>query len=81
MPNLSAAMRTKEQILALLENPGVIAVVRAKSAEQVVPLTETLIEAGFRAVEITMTTPNALDGIRQAAARLRKSRPLAWARS
>ena len=72
MPNLSAAMRTKEQILALLENPGVIAVVRAKSAEQVVPLTETLIEAGFRAVEITMTTPNALDGIRQAAARFAK---------
>ena len=72
MPNLSAAMRTKEQILALLENPGVIAVVRAKSAEQVVPLTETLIEAGFRAVEITMTTPNALDGIRQAAARFSK---------
>jgi len=62
-------MRTKEQIFTFIESPGVVAVVRAKSAEQVVPLSEALIEAGFRAVEITMTTPNALDGIKQASNR------------
>jgi 2-dehydro-3-deoxyphosphogluconate aldolase/(4S)-4-hydroxy-2-oxoglutarate aldolase len=65
-------MRTKEQIFTFLETPGVIAVVRAKSLEQVIPLSEALIEAGFRAIEITMTTPNALEGIRQAANRFEK---------
>ena len=65
-------MRTKEQILAMLENPGVIAVVRAKSAEQVRPLSEALIDAGFRAIEITMTTPNALEAIREASAQFSK---------
>ncbi|HEX7859258.1 MAG TPA: bifunctional 4-hydroxy-2-oxoglutarate aldolase/2-dehydro-3-deoxy-phosphogluconate aldolase [Verrucomicrobiae bacterium] len=62
-------MRTKEQIFTFIERPGVVAVVRAKSAEQVLPLSEALINAGFRAIEITMTTPNALDGIRQASSR------------
>jgi 2-dehydro-3-deoxyphosphogluconate aldolase/(4S)-4-hydroxy-2-oxoglutarate aldolase len=65
-------MRTKEQIFTFLETPGVIAVVRARSLEQVIPLSEALIEAGFRAIEITMTTPNALEGIRQAANRFEK---------
>lgn len=62
-------MRTKEQIFTYIESPGVVAVVRAKSAEQVLPLSEALLEAGFRAIEITMTTPNALEGIRQASSR------------
>jgi 2-dehydro-3-deoxyphosphogluconate aldolase / (4S)-4-hydroxy-2-oxoglutarate aldolase len=62
-------MRTKEQIFAMLENPGVIAVVRAKSAEQVLPLTQALIDGGFRAIEVTMTTPNAFEAIRRASAR------------
>lgn len=44
-------------------NPGVIAVVRARSGEQVLPLTQALIEGGILAIEITMTTPNALEGI------------------
>ena len=66
-------MRTKEQILAMLENPGVIAVVRAKSAEQVLPLTEALLDAGVRAVDITRTTPNALYGIGKASAKVSKT--------
>ena len=65
-------MRTKEQIFTFLETPGVVAVVRARSLEQVLPLSEALIEAGFRAIEITMTTPNALEGIRQASNRFEK---------
>lgn len=62
-------MRTKEQIFEMLETPGVIAVVRAKSADQVLPITEALISGGFRAIEVTMTTPNAIEAIRRAAAR------------
>lgn len=60
-------MRSKQDILTALTKPGIIAVVRALSAEQVLPLTEALLAGGIRAVEVTMTTPNALEAIAQAA--------------
>ena len=47
----------------MLLEPGIIAVVRARGAEQIVPLAVALIEGGVRAVEITMTTPGALETI------------------
>src|SRR5436190_16455008 len=59
-------MRTKEQICAALSQPGIIAVVRARSAEQVIPLSEALLAGGVIAIEITMTTPNAIAAIREA---------------
>jgi len=59
-------MRTKPEIISLLTNPGIIAVVRAQRAEQVIPLSEALIAGGVIAIEITMTTPNAIEAIRQA---------------
>jgi 2-dehydro-3-deoxyphosphogluconate aldolase/(4S)-4-hydroxy-2-oxoglutarate aldolase len=62
-------MRSKEQITRALENPGVIAVIRAKSPEQVLPLAESLLQGGIIAIEITMTTPNAIEAIRDASAK------------
>jgi 2-dehydro-3-deoxyphosphogluconate aldolase/(4S)-4-hydroxy-2-oxoglutarate aldolase len=59
-------MRTKFEVLAALEKPGLIAVVRARSSEQVLPLTEALLRGGIVAVEITLTTPNAIEAIRAA---------------
>jgi 2-dehydro-3-deoxyphosphogluconate aldolase/(4S)-4-hydroxy-2-oxoglutarate aldolase len=59
-------MRSKSEIENLLTHPGVVAVVRARSADQVPPLAEALIGNGVPAVEITMSTPNALDAIRRA---------------
>src|SRR5437763_6469748 len=59
-------MRTKSEIISLLTNPGIIAVVRAPKAEQVLPLSEALIAGGVIAVEITTTTPNAVEAIRKA---------------
>lgn len=59
-------MRSKSDIAALLTNPGIIAVVRAKSSDQILPLTEALLAGGVIAIEITMTTPNAIEAIRQA---------------
>lgn len=50
----------------MLTNPGVIAVVRARSREQVLPLAEALLHGGIQAIEITMTTPNALKAIEDA---------------
>jgi 2-dehydro-3-deoxyphosphogluconate aldolase/(4S)-4-hydroxy-2-oxoglutarate aldolase len=63
-------MRTKAEIISLLTNPGIIAVVRARSAEQVLPLSEALLAGGVLAVEITMTTPNAIAAIREASQKL-----------
>jgi 2-dehydro-3-deoxyphosphogluconate aldolase/(4S)-4-hydroxy-2-oxoglutarate aldolase len=63
-------MRTKAEIIALLTNPGIIAVVRAQKAEQVIPLSEALIAGGVIAIEITMTTPNAIDAIRGASQKM-----------
>ena len=59
-------MRTKTEIISLLINPGIIAIVRTQQAAQVVPLFEALIAGGIKAIEITMTTPNALAAIREA---------------
>jgi 2-dehydro-3-deoxyphosphogluconate aldolase/(4S)-4-hydroxy-2-oxoglutarate aldolase len=59
-------MRTKAEIISLLKKPGIIAVVRAQKAEQVLPLSEALIAGGVIAIEITMTTPNAIEAIREA---------------
>jgi 2-dehydro-3-deoxyphosphogluconate aldolase/(4S)-4-hydroxy-2-oxoglutarate aldolase len=63
-------MRTKPDIISLLTNPGIIAVVRAQQASQVLPLSEALIAGGVRVIEITMTTPNALEAIREAREKL-----------
>jgi 2-dehydro-3-deoxyphosphogluconate aldolase / (4S)-4-hydroxy-2-oxoglutarate aldolase len=59
-------IRSRSEIISLLTNPGIIAVVRAQKPEQVMPLAEALIAGGVIAVEITMTTPNAIETIRAA---------------
>lgn len=56
--------RGREDIEQLLLDPGVIAVVRAQRANQVPPLAEALAAGGLLAVEVTMTTPHALEAIR-----------------
>lgn len=63
-------MRTKSQVIEQLLNPGIIAVVRAQRADQVVPLAEALVAGGIIAVEITMTTPDAINAIRAASTQL-----------
>lgn len=59
-------MRSKSEIISLLINPGIIAVVRAQKPQLVIPLSEALLAGGVIAIEITMTTPNAIAAIRQA---------------
>lgn len=56
---------SKEQIIERLVNPGIVAVVRARSREQVRPLAEALLAGGVTAIEITMTTPEAIEAIRE----------------
>jgi 2-dehydro-3-deoxyphosphogluconate aldolase/(4S)-4-hydroxy-2-oxoglutarate aldolase len=65
--------RSKSEIMARLTDPGIIAVIRAQRAEQVLPLSEALLAGGVVAIEITMTTPNAIDAIRLAREKLPQS--------
>jgi len=63
-------MRSKSEIISLLTDPGIIAVVRTESADQITPLSEALIAGGVIAIEITMTTPNAIAAIRDTARKI-----------
>jgi 2-dehydro-3-deoxyphosphogluconate aldolase/(4S)-4-hydroxy-2-oxoglutarate aldolase len=58
-------MSTKAEIISRLMVPGIIAVVRAQRAEQVIPVSEALLAGGVIAIEITMTTPGAIAAIRE----------------
>ena len=63
-------MRTRNEILARLTDPGIVAVVRAKRTDQAVPLAEALVAGGVIAVEITLTTPEPFRAIREVCAAL-----------
>jgi 2-dehydro-3-deoxyphosphogluconate aldolase/(4S)-4-hydroxy-2-oxoglutarate aldolase len=54
---------TKEQIISGLLTPGVVAIIRADNSEQLIDASRALIDGGVSGIEITMTTPNALQVI------------------
>ena len=51
---------TKSDTVFRLLNPGVIAVIRADSSTQLLDVARALVAGGVTAMEVTMTTPNAL---------------------
>ncbi len=53
----------RAETVARIAASGCVAVVRAKSSEQLVDVAKALKEGGIIAIEITMTTPNALEVI------------------
>jgi 2-dehydro-3-deoxyphosphogluconate aldolase / (4S)-4-hydroxy-2-oxoglutarate aldolase len=55
----------KSEIIARMLEPGVVAVIRADSSEQLLDVAKALAAGGVTAMEVTMTTPNAIDVIRQ----------------
>jgi len=59
-------MSTPHEVVAEMERTGVVAVVRAQSSEQLIDVVGALHAGGLTCVEITMTTPDALDVIRSA---------------
>jgi 2-dehydro-3-deoxyphosphogluconate aldolase/(4S)-4-hydroxy-2-oxoglutarate aldolase len=59
---------THPEILQRLRDPGLIAILRADRAEGLLEAVGALRDGGIRAIEMTMTTPNALETL-QAAAR------------
>jgi 2-dehydro-3-deoxyphosphogluconate aldolase / (4S)-4-hydroxy-2-oxoglutarate aldolase len=62
-------MSSRTEIISRLLDPGVIPIIRAQNADDVMPACEALLAGGLNALEITMTTPNCLDLIREAVKR------------
>ena len=57
-------MSTEENLQRIF-NTGVVAVIRANSGEQLVPIAHALVEGGVDVLEVTYTVPNATEVIRQ----------------
>lgn len=55
---------TKHDIIHRMINPGVVAVIRADSSEQLLDAARAMADGGVIAMEVTMTTPNAIDVIK-----------------
>ena len=57
---------TIADITQRLLDAGIIAIIRADSPDQLLEATQALLDGGITAIEVTMTTPNALEVIRNA---------------
>jgi 2-dehydro-3-deoxyphosphogluconate aldolase / (4S)-4-hydroxy-2-oxoglutarate aldolase len=55
--------RTKEQMFKAVADAGVVAVIRAQSKDQLLDIAKALLDGGVPAIEVTMSTPKAVDGI------------------
>jgi 2-dehydro-3-deoxyphosphogluconate aldolase / (4S)-4-hydroxy-2-oxoglutarate aldolase len=51
----------RQQALTTIEQSGVLAILRFSEASPVVPLARALVHGGIRALEVTLTTPRALE--------------------
>ena len=57
-------MNERKKISASIIDEGLVAIVRVHNSELALPIAKALVAGGIRAVELTMTIPNALDAIR-----------------
>ncbi len=55
--------KTKDQYLNQMLASGVVAVIRAKSKDQLMDIAKALIAGGVPSIEVTMSTPKAIAGI------------------
>ncbi len=61
--------RSKEQLMQTVADAGVVAVMRAPSAEMLQDIAAALLAGGVPAIEVTMTTPKAIAAIEKLADR------------
>jgi 2-dehydro-3-deoxyphosphogluconate aldolase/(4S)-4-hydroxy-2-oxoglutarate aldolase len=59
----------KTEKLNLIRETGIIAIMRAQSSEQLIAAADAIKAGGVQVIEVTMTTPGALDVIAKASAR------------
>src|SRR5690606_33997314 len=66
-------MLNAAEICRQIESTGIVAIIRAKSSGELVDVVKALREGGITCIEVTMTTPNALQVIAQARQELGES--------
>lgn len=59
-------MLNASDIIREIESTGLVAIIRASSSDELIGVVNALREGGLTCIEVTMTTPNALDVIRAA---------------
>lgn len=64
-------MDRRNEYFQVMYETGVVAVIRAQSSLQLMDIIAALRDGGVKAIEITMTTPNALDAIKEASERFK----------
>ena len=57
-------MKTRKQILDIILDDGIVAIVRLKSGKNLVKVVKALHKGGLNVIEITLNTPDAIEGIR-----------------
>src|SRR5580765_6563430 len=62
--------RSKQQLIEQMSDAGVVAVIRAKSKDQLIDIANALLAGGVPAIEVTMSTPKAIAGIEMLADKL-----------
>jgi 2-dehydro-3-deoxyphosphogluconate aldolase/(4S)-4-hydroxy-2-oxoglutarate aldolase len=66
---IGSIMSNRTTVLAEIESTGIVAILRASSSDVLIDVVGALAEAGVTCIEATMTTPGALDVVREAAAK------------
>ncbi len=62
-------MKDREAVVREIERTGIVAILRTRSSEQLMDVATALVDVGLTCVEVTMTTPGALDVVRAAGAK------------
>jgi 2-dehydro-3-deoxyphosphogluconate aldolase / (4S)-4-hydroxy-2-oxoglutarate aldolase len=57
-------IKDKARLIERLLNPGIVAIIRADSSDQLLECAEALVAGGISVMEVTMTTPNAIEVIK-----------------
>ena len=57
-------IKDKAKLIERLLNPGIVAIIRADSSDQLLECAEALVAGGISVMEVTMTTPNAINVIK-----------------
>ena len=55
----------KDKTMQAIKNSGIVPVIRAKSSEEAINITEAVKEGGIKVIEITMTVPGAISVIKE----------------
>lgn len=61
---------SQDNAIGIILDTGVVAIMRAKNSDQLLEAAQAVLAGGVRVIEVTMTTPGALDVVRQATDKL-----------